>query len=87
MERKVGGLPGGEATGDFAYRGKAAALKEAGSNGGTVAAGAVDQEQTIFRDDGQVFREAAQRKIETAGDELLIAFARRADIHKERRLV
>ena len=87
FDGKVGGLPGHEATGDFGGGSETVTLEEAGGYGGAVATCAIDEQRAILGKLGQIFGEFGKGKTQAAGDEFLFAFARRAYIDGERRLI
>jgi len=72
----VGGVPGGEASGDFGHGGEVGTLKQAGGDGRAVASGAIDEDGTIFVQSGETFGEMVEWQVETAGDESFLAFTR-----------
>lgn len=87
FDGKVGGLPSGEATGDFGDGGETVALEEAGGYGRAVAPGTIDEQRTIFGELGQIFGQFGQGKAQAASDEFLFAFAGRTYVNGERRLI
>ncbi len=83
LDWEFGGFPAGYAAGDFAYLVEAAVLQDACGYGGTVAAGAEDKERASLGELVDVFGEVIEREVQAAGDLLLLALARVADVDGE----
>ena len=86
FDREFCGFPAGDAAGNFADAGKSSALQQACRDRRSVAARTVNQQWTILRKFFQIFSQMIQRHSQAAGDVLLIALARRANVDKQRRL-
>jgi hypothetical protein len=83
--RQSRGFPCGDAAGDFANAVEPVLLQNAGGDRRTIAAGAVNQQRPILRQILRPFDQVVQRYAQATLDMLLRAFARRADVNRQRR--
>src|SRR5437016_2171385 len=81
---QLGGFPACNPAGNFADARKSATLQQAGGDGGAVSAGAVVQQRAISWEIFQMLGQVVERDAQAAGDVLLVALTRGANVDGER---
>src|SRR6185437_15620847 len=84
-ERKLGGLPCGEAAGHLDEVGDAVLMENAGGGGRAITAGAMDGNAAVARDFSETLLKMIERDVDAAGYVLGGPFARIADIEDDGR--